>query len=250
MKKLALSLALLFSFEIPAMGQEEDEFDFFIARPTTGNQTVVAGIDVGNGNIFFPGVRVIGAEFEGAGGFDPGFLAEEPGFNNPGSAGIDVNGDPFVQPPGAVVPNQGDLIALQRLNVEVGGLSGAELFFWDGVGEVNFVETVDTVLAIADPDDAADITGAFDDHPILSLTTASDPGVTPAEGIYLFSVTASLPGLDPTDPLFIALGTPSVSEASIEAAVGFVNTALAIPEPMNLMLITLGTLLGLGRRRV
>lgn len=236
----ALLFGLLVTPAVQAQhSEEEHHFDIYLARPTSGTQTVYGGIDVGEGEIEV-GHRVFESEF-GVIPYSGTLGAFEPGFNNPGTSGS--------QAPGASAMNPGDTPTFANAPFFLDGQI-ADLFYWDGVGaEPSFAPAAGVSFSIDDPELSAAADGSFDDHPELLLDDGDGLQATlPADGIYLAAFTAALPGLEPTDPLFLVIVTDELLEPAVEVAFEFVESTV-IPEPTALMLAGVSLAALAARRR-
>lgn len=250
-----------------ALADEEAHFDIYVGRPTVGTQTVVGGADVDDVATIFPAVRVFEAEL-GENPLDGVFFGDEPGFNNPGSAGP--------QAPDAMASQAGDSITVTSLPIKIAGVT-ADLFYWDGVGAADFAPASGVAFVAGDPFDMAAADGSFDDHPILTLDDLDNNAATfPATGIYLASFDATLTGLTASEPLYLVIGTEGLITADflslspgefsrltdedldealegvIEVAVEFVEANVVIPEPGSalLLVVAAGAIFGCRRMRL
>jgi hypothetical protein len=249
----AVSLAL-------AATATAQHFDIFLARPTTGTQTVVGGADV-DAQLFDDVTRVFESEMSALAGE---FLALEPGVNHP-----NLNIAPPAYPASAAGLVSGDVLRLKELDFVVNG-NLDDLFYWNGVGPVSFAPAAaDFRIEAADPlTDTAGVGGAIDDHPFLFVDSDALPG------IYLASVYGVVDGFDPSEPVYLVMGTielitpaflgisqaefdmltdddiDEALEAVIKPAVEFVESNIVIPEPGALLLAAMAcTCLPLIARR-
>ncbi len=237
---VALLLAAMAAPFSARADEEEEHFDIYLARPTVGTQTVFGGVAEGGTTSPEVGLRVFEAIFalDDLNGI---FFGEEPGFNNPGTTGI--------QGPGAMALTPGDTFSVAEVPVTLGDVM-ADLLFWDGTGMPNFQAAAAGVDFQVDtaglPGAAAD--GSFDDHPVLLLVDGDTTNATtPPEGVYVASFTASIDGLDPTDPLLLVIGTSEAIEPAVETAIEFVEASL-VPEPSSAALL-LAIVAGAAMRR-
>jgi len=198
-------------------------------------------------------------------GFSPvntaDYEAEEPGFfalNGVGNAADLAGLDAEALPAGADV-------SIAASTFDVGGVSAA-LFYWDGIGAVDFAPAPAGTTFGFDPASSfatTDANGGMDDHPIYELNAASG---TPADGVYLVSPVVDVAGLTTSESFFVVLladalitgeddaelveealegleegittdavvqfGGGAIKDfAFYETAVEFVETSVVVPEP-------------------
>jgi hypothetical protein len=77
-----------------------------------------------------------------------------------------------------------------------------DLFYWDGIGEVDFQPATFAGISLSDADEMASDHGALDFHPDFQI---DNPTGTAADGVYLASVSAAVTGLAPSSPVYLAL---------------------------------------------
>ena len=98
------------------------------------------------------------------------------------------------------------------------------LFYWDGVGSVNFqpISIAQPGVAFAFQPTAFGATGAngqLDDHPIYQINL---PSGTPADGVYLIAPQISVAGLSDSEPFYMAFLVDALiqSEDDVELVEG------------------------------
>lgn len=219
--------------------------------------------------------------------FTPGFSpvdakdyeAAEPGFE---SLHATSNAAELLALGAAALPANSE-VSIAPSNFQLGGNS-AELFYWNGIGSVQFEPApADISFSLAPTIFAT--TGSQGDmhsHPIFQLDAAT--GV-PADGVYLAAPVVDVAGLATSDPFYVVLladalitgeddaelveealeglesgattdalvtfpGNGTKDFAFYEAAVDFTADQVAIPEP-NTVLLAIAALgcLNLGRNR-
>lgn len=184
------------------------------------------------------------------------------------SASYSLNEPGFEADDGMLSP--GDLVHITIPSIEIDGVSRS-LWFWDGAGEVDFgaaahelratnpgssesmqIDGVDPGgelgLAVADPD------GGLHQDLVWDLVDTAGTGVDPPDpGVYLWATHVMVePAASPgarliSDPLYWVAGA-GVDEAVLDQAVDFVHRRLVIPEPSAIVLLVVGSLVGLGWR--
>lgn len=180
---------------------------------------------------------------------NPANVADEPGFE------IDDG-----------VFNAGEQLGFNALSLDPdadGPIPGRNLWYWDGLGAVNFgVSSSD--LAIEHPVTSAAISlnsspGAttipgfligFADsdgglHQDLEFVLSTNP---PAAGVYLFGLEMTSPSYGTSDPLYMVLAY-DVDEAVHDAAVDWAADTFNVPEPSALVWTLLTSLLSLRSMR-
>jgi hypothetical protein len=216
--------------------------DVFVTR--VGTQTGIGAADVDNG-AFDLTTRV----FEGllvASASPPDYSRDEPGFFALSSM---APGGLF--PSGATALSGGVDVTFSFNTFTVNGNSG-NLFFWDGAGAVNFQPISSFSMALNPGVVQTGANGDLDFHPDFEL---DDPSGTPANGVYLISLSAQANGLDPSAPVyFVWLADASITsgliaeetEEDIEAGLAFtyfeeaaeyVESQVVIPEPNSMVLV-------------
>lgn len=185
-----------------------------------------------------PGNQQIGTRiFSGSFGTD--LLTKDPSFFSlaPEAAGLPpLPGDAESLPTAAHV-------MWDFLPMHVAGQS-ANLFYWDGVGNVAFTPADDAKLTLYDPNfNSAVVDGAASAVPGLRLgTTTGDylnlhahrswylEGKTnptaPPSGVYATAVRVRVGDLTPTKPIFVALSTSEVGETTLSDATGWLDANL------------------------
>ncbi len=137
-------------------------------------------------------------------GFSPvdpaDYEGEEPGFfalNSVGDAAELANLG------ASALPGSSNL-SINAATITIDGASGS-LFYWDGIGAVDFLPAPTETSFAFDPDVNFAMTnsnGGLDDHPVYELNAGT--GV-PADGVYLVSPVIEVAGLDPSDHFFLVL---------------------------------------------
>jgi hypothetical protein len=193
------------------------------------------------------------------------------GRDEPGVHALSASSAAF--PTGTAALPGGAAVSIGLPEFQVGGATAA-VFFWDGIGEVNFVplfETQPNAQLTIDPSPIGNVgaNGAADLHPAFKLDV-SGPSI-PNDGVYLIAPTILVAGLEESDRfymLFLADALLDGEEAAeeleeafelgqtvvhgkdfafFEEAVEFVEQ-LAVPEPSSLGLAGLAVLWSGGRR--
>jgi hypothetical protein len=103
----------------------------------------------------------------------------------------------------SALPNGAD-VSISASVFSVGGAS-ASLFYWDGVGAVNFQPAAAGTTFAFDPATnfaTTDANGGMDDHPIYELEAAAG---TPVDGVYLVSPRIDVAGLARSDNFYLVL---------------------------------------------
>jgi hypothetical protein len=224
----ALSFAALFYWARPASAQHLD-----ILSQDVGGKLTTGTTD------FIPDPPVTTLNIRAFSRFlSSGFVANDPGFNSIGSSSGTIPAGSGALPGGA------DL-SWDFLPMKVDGVA-SDLLYWNGVGSqpaFGLPPSADYTLSLFGKNDARFAAG---ETPQLITggviaTTAADGFIhqhrfffldndhddnnatVAANGVYLVSLRLRLPGLDRSDPIYIAFGTPSVSNASLSAAASWVQ---------------------------
>ncbi len=211
---------------------EEPHADIFVGRPVEGMQTLIGGAlvpdELNLTDRIFEGDMGIG--MSGSNNFYEG---TELGFFNAGT----MNLLEATNPVGALPLLEGEAPTVTQIDTVLGILNGS-LYFWDGLGAVNFQLSSATFDIIAF-DEGADANGAIDDHPIFIIDDPMSDDL-PATGIYLASLTATLTDLSASDPVRVLFVTNEELEESgaVERAQDFLAGG-AVPEPSSMALIAL-----------
>ena len=235
-----------------------EHFDVFIGAAS--GQTAYGGIDVDLGNVTL-NQRAFPAEMRALGNI---FIASKPGINHPE--------DDDKLPSGVTSLSAGDQLFVRTREISLENAT-ADLFFWDGDGEVSFTPATGVSFDIVTPEPqqsigTAGFGGGFDDHPLFELSAG---GSLPTSGIYLGSFEMQVEDLDPTDSLFLVMGTDGLItpallgisqnefdlltdddldealEERVELAVEYVEHNV-IPEPSAALLVLIASLgLTIGR---
>jgi hypothetical protein len=134
------------------------------------------------------------------------------------------------------------------------GVNSDDLFYWNGVGAVDFQPAAGVAVSLSDFSEPAGGNGELDFHPHFQI---DDPVGTAANGVYLASLTTTAGSLAPSDPIFLVfLVDDSITEENaeeieedieaglafqfFEEAVEYVETRVAVPEPASLMAMLVG----------
>ncbi|QDS98732.1 hypothetical protein [Adhaeretor mobilis] len=162
--------------------------------------------------------------------FDSDFAVNDPGWNALGTGSPDL-------PDGAeALPANTDL-SWDFLPLKIDG-TAANLFFWDGTGNVQFGALPAPTYALslqsksgfiaADGSNQliqggviqdTDSIGSIHRHRFFFLDDGDgDLGVDPQDGIYLFSIRARMEGLDRSKPFYFLFGTPGSTTAALTSA--------------------------------
>jgi len=214
--------------------------DFLIARDSTSpGAKLVTGEANLPGGPFTVGQRVFEGEFNS---FN---YTEDPGFNAVAQASLTGG---FALPANTAV-------AFNIVPFTVSSTT-SNLFYWDGVGAVNFVNALGESItfsrsgpsrsAVADATNttvtgfninSTDIDGALHKHLDIELSSGA-----PA-GIYLTALEITMAGLQNSDPAFIVFATDGVDAAIHESAVdwvgGNIDMLTGVPEPSTYVLVGL-----------
>lgn len=227
--KLAVAFAVFqMPFSLALAGDEEPHFDVLIARPVSGNQTLVGGALVpGDLNL---DERIFEGDLEtdviAGNNF---YTTTEPGFFNAGANSPGLLG--ATNPPGALPLVPGESFTVQNVSFLLDGVS-SDLFYWDGAGVVNFVGS-SAELIITQTDGMAGVDGSIDDHPIFDIDDLGTNDLPPG-GIYLAPLSVELAGLDASDTVLVLFVTGEEFEESVEVAEEYL--AGKIPEPSAIAL--------------
>ena len=225
-----VSILLLPSNLAVAGGEPEAHFDIFIARPATGDQTLVGGALVpGDLNL---DERIFEGDLEtdvSAG--NNFYTTTEPGFFNAGANSPGLLG--ATNPPGALALTPGESFTVNNVAFSLDAIS-SDLFYWDGAGAVNFVSSP-AELVITQTDGVAGTDGSIDDHPFFDIDDLGSNDLPPG-GIYLAPLQVELAGLEPSDPVLVLFVTGEEFEDSVELAEEYLAGRL-IPEPSAVVLV-------------
>ena len=156
-------------------------------------------------------------------GFPPVFLtdyfADEPGF-----FGLDAIGRASeLAALGANALPGGAAVSISTTSFTIDGAS-AELFYWDGLGAVDFDPAPAGTTFSFNPSASfasSGANGAMDDHPVYQLDAAG--GGAPADGVYLISPVIDVAGLTTSDSFYMVLlaesliGSVNIAEDDAEA---------------------------------
>ncbi len=172
------------------------------------------------------------------------YTTTEPGFFNAGSNAPGLLG--ATNPVGSLPLEPGESAMVTNVSFTLAGVT-SDLFYWDGLGAVNFVDSSAT-LAIGPIEDTAGLDGSIDDHPIFDIDDP-DSNDLPLGGIYLAPLKAQLEGLGLSDTALVLFVTGEEFEESVELAEEYLARQL-VPEPSAIVLLGLAAGVGLvGLRR-
>jgi hypothetical protein len=224
-----------------AAAQHSDIFVTNLGDTKTG----IGGADV-DGGMFNVDARVFESVLVVDG--TPDYSRNEPGFFAlsdlaPGS----------LFPSGASPLEANSLVSISFRTFAVGGNSD-DLFYWNGLGAVDFQPAAGVVVSLSDSMEPAGGNGELDFHPHFQI---DDPLGTAANGVYLASLTMTAGSLAASDPIFLVfLVDDSIIEENaeeieedieaglafqfFEEAVEYVETRVAVPEPASLMAMLAG----------
>jgi hypothetical protein len=222
--------------------------DILIARDASGTKLVTGSADLVNGN-YTVGQQVFEAEF----GEDPQLpqLASDPGFN-------------AVANPTGGTALLGSTPLGFRFSAATIGSTTSNLFYWDGVGDVNFTAApaghAFTASRAGGFSASAD-GSAFDVAGFTIATTGSDGFVhrhldfelsstagTPADGIYLLAPVFTMVGVADSDKTWFVFNH-GLDEPEHEASVEWVELNLVpVPEPGCVLLFAAAAMVPVGRR--
>ena len=226
---------------------QHDHADILVQRD--GERLVTGTANLTDGQ-FTIGQRVFEMEL------DTFFACSDPGFNAVTGANV---------PAGYQALPGNTALSLSVVPQAIGSLS-ANLFYWDGMGEVSFgaVPAGNTFHlqrfspaqdVIADGSNATSgpfhiqntsAEGAVHFHPAYLLDGPGD--AAPAAGIYLLPFQLAMSGLESSDTAFFVIHSGAgVSEEAHEAAVAWVEGNV-VPEPSAAALALLGGIVTLARR--
>lgn len=213
-------------------------FDILVARPAIGNQTLIGAAlvpdDLNLETRIFEGDveadNIAGNNFYT--GTEPGFF--NAGANSPGSLGA-------TNPPGALPLLAGESFTVHNVSFALDGVT-SDLFYWDGVGDVSFVDSPADIV-ITQTGGTAGADGSIDAHPFYDIDDPASDAL-PAGGIYVAPLTVELDGLASSDTALVMLVTGEEFEDSVEAAELYLAGQL-VPEPSSLMLAAATLAVGL-----
>lgn len=263
---------------------EAVHYDVFVTSSGTGTKLVIGGYDDDALTATVPAeqMRVFGGEVVGSGTAAPYESAApgEPGFRAGSQSFLD---NPSLMSPAAVYKALSGSAALTFTFQPIAiGAATRNLFYWDGVGAVQFAPIGGNVVLGLEKQGAggwtalitgtssgvvsgntiqnSTATGGVHTHLFTSIGT---DGAAPAQGFYLFSIQLAMAGYNPSDPLYFVFGAldpdnlaPQFADfAAFEAAHGaaelWVEETMAVPEPTAWLLTVCGaaTIAGARRRR-
>ncbi len=241
--KLISAIALTSAFIAPAAFAQHA--DLLLIRDDAGN--LLTGLyDFGDGDVVSTNTRVHEGEFDQFGSSD------EPGFNAIGASNV----------PAGFQALQGNVSVAFDANAFEIGSTTANLFHWDGTGEVNFTAAANTLTVSKAPSNIFSATLDASSNSITGFeidTTSSDGFLhkhidftlsdisSSANGFYLWSFTLSA-GSDIADPIFFVHGFGLEDEVAHEAAIDWVGANL-VPAPGTLAMLLAAPAMMTRRRR-
>jgi len=239
------SLITLASLTVVSSIASAQHADLLVIRDDAGN-LLTGQYDFDTGSIVNTNTRVYEGEFDQFG------TTDEPGFNALSSSNI---------PAGFQA-----LPAISELTFNANAFSignqVANLFFWDGTGEVDFTQSSNALTISKAPSNIfnATLDGGSSDVDGFAIDTTSSDGFLhkhidaglmdiseSAHGFYLWSFDLTIDG-STTDPIFFVHGFGLEDEVAHEAAIDWVNGNL-VPAPGALSMLALGGLTATRRRR-
>ena len=254
---LTLALALTASAAAGHAGAQHADI-LLVVNP--GGNLVAGQIDIGSTSVLDVDTRVYEGEFEGP--FNNIWTTDEPGFNALSSGNTGLLPAGYTTLPGSTsVTFDANAITLNA--------GTANLWHWNGLGEVNFAAVADpTVLEISNnfsiptfPSITLDGSGAGvtgfeidatgpsgDLHEHTNFRVYNTDASAPDTGFYLWSLTLHAGAGLQTDPLYFVHGLGIEDEVAHEAAIGYVEASL-VPEPGSAVLLMLGVTGLLARQR-
>lgn len=224
------------------------ELDMLIERNPAG-KLVTGAADFDNGH-WTVGLRSFAGELPAVSLLDDPsgiYFEADPGFNARSQAELDVDNPP----PGSflALPALADVkFAIVPLSIDG---NTANLFYWDGLGAVNFQPAAGVTLTMSVGSFSATANGANSVVPGFNLETTDSGGVIhrhpdyvldngiagsyAPEGIYLLPLVAKMDGLADSLPFAITFAAGEVDEEVHGAAVAWVE-AHVVPEPSAIVL--------------
>jgi hypothetical protein len=242
---------------------EEVHYDVLVT--SQGGKLVIGGYDDGLNAAIAP-LNVFGGESLGLGTLDPYLSDGEPGFRAVSQAFL--NDPAKTDPAGVYTALSGTTNLTFTFQPITIGATTRNLFFWDGVGGVDFSPlTAGYALSLQKSGfggwtrtitgtSAGVVTGATIQetgadgavHQHL-VTEIADNGAGPATGFYLFSLQFQMNGFTPSDNAYFVFGAYDAENppdlVAFEAAHGAAelwveNNLVAVPEPSSVALAGLG----------
>lgn len=219
--------------------------DLLLIKDAAGN-LLTGQYDFDSGEVVNTNTRVYEGEFDIFG------TSDEPGFNALSSSNV---------PTGFQALDANTAVSFNASSFDIGSTS-ANLYFWDGTGEVNFTAAANTLTISKAPSNifSAVLDGSDTNVNGFDIATTSSDGFlhkhidlgltdisSSANGFYLWSLSVQS-GLDSTDPIFFVHGFGLEDEVAHEAAVDWVGANL-VPAPGALSMLALGGLTATRRRR-
>lgn len=240
MNRSTLLAALLsLPLALPAVAQEEHgHFDIFVGRPQTGSQTLIGGAEVPDELNLTTRVFEADLETDNIAG-NNFYTATEPGMFNAGNGTPGLLG--ATNPVGALGLVEGESPTVLNNPATLAGVT-SDLFYWDGIGDVDFIDS-SAELVITQTGGIAAADGSIDDHPFLDIDDLLSDEL-PVGGIYLAPLSVMLDGLAPSDTAWVLLVTGEEFEEAVELAEAYVSGQL-IPEPSSIALVLLTAAAGL-----
>jgi hypothetical protein len=256
---------------VPASA-EEVHYDVLVT--SQGGKLVIGGYDDGLNAAIAP-LNVFGGESLGLGTLDPYLSDGEPGIRAVSQAFL--NDPTKTDPAGVYTALSGSTnLTFTFQPITIGGTT-RNLFFWDGVGGVDFspltagyalslqksgfggwTRTITGTSAGIVPGATIQQTEADGTVHQHLVTEIADNGAGPATGFYLFSMQFQMNGFTPSDNAYFVFGAYDANnppdlvafEAAHGAAEDWVSDNLvAVPEPSSILLAGAGAVGALAARR-
>lgn len=219
--------------------------DLLLIKDDAGN-LLTGQYDFDSGEIVNTDTRVYEGEFDIFG------TSDEPGFNALSASNI---------PTGFQALNPNSAVSFSASSFQIGTTS-ANLYYWDGQGEVDFSSAANTLTISKAPSNifSAVLDGSDTDVNGFDIATTSSDGFlhkhidlgltdisSSANGFYLWSLSIQS-GLDSTDPIFFVHGFGTEDETAHEAAIDWVGANL-VPAPGTLAVLLGLPMMSTRRRR-
>jgi hypothetical protein len=269
---VAMALASVTSVVVRA---EQVFFDVLVTSTGTGSQLVFGGFDddgTATGLVPEGQMRVFQAEVSGAFSGTAAYVTGEPGYPGFQALAQTLLDNPGVMTtPGYIALAAARPLTFSFLPITIGTVS-QNLFFWDGIGAVNFSPVgANVVLSLIKggtsswtqsinggqngviPGNTIDTTkNSGNIHEHLNAAIAKDGGV-PDQGFYLFSLELQMTGYDPSESLYFVYGALDYDNiqygqnlAAFDAAHALAsdwveNNLVVVPEPSTAALMALAT---------
>lgn len=234
-----LAALLLLPCALPAVADEEEHghFDIFVGRPETGTQTLIGGAQVPDELNLTTRVFETDLETDVIAG-NNFYTATEPGMFNAGNGVPGLLG--ATNPAGALGLLEGESPTVLNTPATLAGVT-SDLFYWDGIGDVEFVDS-SADLIVTQTGGIAAANGSIDDHPFLDIDDLLSDNL-PAGGIYLAPLSVQLDGLAASDTAWVLLVAGEEFEEVVELAEEYVLGQL-VPEPSSVAMVLLAAVAG------